>query len=105
MTLPESIEEFERTYDRKQPPINWPRPLSALWWDAKDNWEKAHDLVDGSSAPMADAVHAYLHRKEGDEWNANYWYDRAKQPFFDGSLEEEFETILLKTINYWKIKS
>lgn len=23
------------------------------------------------------AVHAYLHRKEGVEWNAEYWYGRA----------------------------
>jgi hypothetical protein len=25
-------------------------------------------------------VHAYLHRKEGDEGNAGYWYARAGRP-------------------------
>jgi hypothetical protein len=25
-------------------------------------------------------VHAYLHRKEGDQDNAAYWYGRARKP-------------------------
>jgi hypothetical protein len=28
-------------------------------------------------------VHAYLHRKEGDQDNAAYWFRRAGQPFAD----------------------
>lgn len=88
------MEEFKGTLSEGAPPKDWPKPLQALWWDAQDNWEAAHDLVDGSTAPMADAVHAYLHRKEGDEWNANYWYENAKRAFFDGSLEAEWEVLV-----------
>jgi DNA-directed RNA polymerase specialized sigma24 family protein len=34
-------------------------------------------------------VHAYLHRKEGDSWNAAYWYQRAGKSQCRGSLQEE----------------
>ena len=34
-------------------------------------------------------VHAYLHRVEGDLWNARYWYRRSGQPESKLSLSEE----------------
>lgn len=46
------------------------------------------------------AVHAYLHRREGAEWNANYWYDRAGRTYHRPTLEAEQEALvegLLKT--------
>jgi hypothetical protein len=56
-------------------------PLTALWWAAKDDWDKAHGLVQGDSGSDAAWVHAYLHRVEGDQSNAAYWYRRAgRQP-------------------------
>jgi hypothetical protein len=36
------------------------------------------------------AVHAYLHRKEGEEWNANYWYRRAGEQYRRTTLKEEW---------------
>jgi hypothetical protein len=39
-------------------------------------------------------MHAYLHRKEGDLWNAGYWYRRAGLPERADSLEAEFEDLL-----------
>jgi len=70
-------------------------PLKSLWYDAQGDWVKAHDFVD--QLPGADAawVHAYLHRKEGDLWNADYWYSKAKKTRPDISLEEEWESLLL----------
>jgi hypothetical protein len=41
-------------------------------------------------------VHAYLHRKEGDIWNADYWYNRAKQTRPNVSLEKEWEQLVLE---------
>ena len=38
-------------------------------------------------------VHAYLHRVEGDESNAGYWYGRAEKPHCQTSLEEEWVEI------------
>jgi hypothetical protein len=34
-------------------------------------------------------IHAYLHRKEGDRFNAGYWYRMAGRQFPVISLEEE----------------
>lgn len=64
--------------------------LLALWYDGKGDWKKAHDQVDHLSGKSAARVHAYLHRKEGDLWNADYWYSKAgeKRPII--SLEEEW---------------
>jgi hypothetical protein len=40
-------------------------------------------------------VHAYLHRKEGDESNARYWYRTADKPFPTGqSLEAEWRALV-----------
>lgn len=64
--------------------------LTALWYDGKGDWEKAHDQVDQLSGKTAARVHAYLHRKEGDLWNADYWYARAGEKRPHLSLEEEW---------------
>jgi len=68
-------------------------PLEALWHDARGDWDRAHACA--QSAPGRDGawVHAYLHRKEGDEGNAGYWYARAGRPPAAGRLEQEWETI------------
>jgi hypothetical protein len=39
-------------------------------------------------------VHAYLHRKEGDRGNAQYWYRRAGQPEAVDSLESEWTRLV-----------
>ena len=40
------------------------------------------------------AVHAYLHRKEGDVGNAGYWYRRAGREAQRGPLEAEWEALV-----------
>lgn len=72
--------------------------LLALWYDGNGDWKKAHDQVDQLSGKSAARIHAYLHRKEGDQWNAEYWYRRAGVEVFQGSLEQEWK-ILLR--DYW----
>ena len=69
--------EFRASLTQENPPAGLPVPLAALWWDAKGDWARAHDLVDSLDTPEGMAVHAYLHRKEGEAWNADYWYKRA----------------------------
>ncbi|MDW3196150.1 MAG: hypothetical protein R8G66_27510 [Cytophagales bacterium] len=65
----------------------------ALKLDKEGDWQGAHDLVDQLGGQDAAWVHAYLHRKEGDQWNADYWYRRAGQSSFSGSLDEEWEQL------------
>lgn len=68
--------------------------LQSLWYDAKDDWHKAHALVDSLNDPAACWVHAYLHRKEGDLGNADYWYRRAGKTRPAVSLQQEWEIIV-----------
>jgi hypothetical protein len=68
-------------------------PLLALWLDAKGRWDAAHEAAQAAGGREGAWVHAYLHRKEGDEMNAGYWYARAGRPAASGELREEWETI------------
>ncbi len=52
--------------------------VQGLWWAAKSEWDRAHECVQRHEGdPRCDLVHAHLHRLEGDEANAAYWYRRA----------------------------
>jgi hypothetical protein len=64
--------------------------LKALWFDAKGEWEKSHNIVQDMETREAALIHAYLHRKEGDIWNADYWYAKSNSKRPDVSLEEEW---------------
>jgi hypothetical protein len=88
------LDEFRALLSRLRPPEGLPPTLAALWWDAKGNWARAHELVDSLETPEGMAVHAYLHRKEGEDWNANYWYDRIGRRFHRPSLEAEWEALV-----------
>lgn len=85
-----TIEEFK---DLSPVPSDLSAPLRALWHDARGDWETAHHLVQDEPTREAAWVHAYLHRREGDLSNARYWYARAGQPEFDGTLEEEWASV------------
>jgi hypothetical protein len=90
---------FEATLRNNEPPKEWTDGLKALWYDAKDNWHVAHDLVDGSGDHTEKWIHAYLHRKEGDEWNAGYWYRQAGKSIPKVTLEEEHRQIVEFILN------
>jgi len=54
-------------------------------------WEAVHDLCQAyEGEPDFDWGHALCHRIEGDEWNAGYWYRRAKRPVAGGQFAEEW---------------
>ena len=40
------------------------------------------------------AVHAYLHRKEGQASNAEYWYQRAGRKFHRPTLAAEWQALV-----------
>lgn len=72
---------------------NWSVIKRALYHDRQGDWKKAHDLVDQLGGRDAAHIHAYLHRKEGDQWNAEYWYRRAGQVVYKGSLNDEWDEL------------
>ena len=65
-------------------------PLHALQLAAQGDWNGAHEVAQAGEDRDSAWVHAYLHRREGDRWNAEYWYRRAGKPVFRGSLDEEW---------------
>ncbi|HVZ06937.1 hypothetical protein [Rhodopila sp.] len=67
--------------------------LQALWWDAKGDWDRAHQCAQAEPGPLGSAVHAYLHRKEPDLANARYWYNRAGRAVVTDSLDTEWAAL------------
>ena len=88
-----NLRQFQDSTAASEPVSELPLALTALWWDAKGDWAKAHECAQQSESPDHAWVHAYLHRKEGDVDNARYWYGRAGRSVFSGSLEEEWKEI------------
>lgn len=89
-----NLSEFKRTIEQKEPPANLSVYLTALWYDAKGNWDKAHQLIQDVEDKNASVIHAYLHRKEGDIANADYWYRHSGKKRKDISLEKEWEELV-----------
>jgi hypothetical protein len=94
MTASSALSDFEASLNGDAPPLQLSSALAALWWDAKNDWDKAHECAQADDGPDAAWVHAYLHRKEGDLSNAAYWYRRAGRKAAEGTLEAEWRAIL-----------
>ncbi|MFC3563173.1 hypothetical protein [Pedobacter jamesrossensis] len=91
-----SLETFKASLKNDSPANNLSIQLKALWYDGKGNWSEAHHLVDQLADTSSAWIHAYLHRKEGDIWNADYWYKKAKKVRPDFSLTEEWEQLVME---------
>ena len=85
-----TLEQFEATLAGDAPPQGLTNSLAAMWYDGKGDWEQAHNIAQDIPTREGSWVHAYLHRKEGDNWNANYWYNRAGRSMPDYPLETEW---------------
>jgi hypothetical protein len=86
--------EFRASLNAEAPPGWASLPLQALWWDAKDDWTKAHECAQADDGAAGAAVHAYLHRKEPDLSNARYWYNRAGRAPATFTLEREWTALV-----------
>lgn len=91
-----TITEFKESLSLEQPISGYSAQLTSLWYDAKGDWHQAHMQVDQLNDKDSAWVHAYLHRKEGDIWNADYWYSKARQICPNIPLEEEWERLVLQ---------
>ena len=89
---------FLESLHQDQPDVHWPSGLKALWYDAKGNWEMSHDIAQDMSSTLGSWIHAYLHRKEGDRFNAGYWYRRADRSYPQDSLDAEFKRIVVHVL-------
>lgn len=74
--------------------------LLALWYEKVGDWELAHQIVQELETDGAALVHAYLHRREGDDSNARYWYIRAGRRFpTESTLDDEWESLVSELID------
>lgn len=92
-----TIKDFKTTLQDSQPPSHFSDLQKGLWYAAKDDWKAAHNIAQAHEGEQNfDHLHAHLHRVEGDEWNAGYWYRRAGAPVPVNSTTEELETLIQK---------
>jgi hypothetical protein len=87
------VQALRATLSQAGPPDRLGHALAALWWDARGDWDKAHTEAQKDAGPMGCAVHAYLHRVEGDLSNAGYWYNRAGRSPVTDPLVVEWESL------------
>lgn len=87
-------DEFRNSIRKDEPQEGLPTLLQVLWWDAKGYWDRAHEIAQNIESQDAAWVHAYLHRKEGDNSNAAFWYRQAGRPYCMTEFEDEWHDIV-----------
>ncbi len=87
-------EQFKASLTDDNPPAGITLSLAALWYAGKGDWEQAHTIAQDIPTRDGSWVHAYLHRQEGDQWNADYWYNRAGKSRPLLTLEEEWDSMV-----------
>lgn len=70
------------------------RSLAGLWWDGNGDRKRAHESAQQDEGPEGSWVHAHLHRKEGDQGNAAYWYGLAAKAVCRQPLDAEWLSIV-----------
>lgn len=92
--LPKNYTDFEKSLAKPTPDTAWPNALKALWYDAKGDWESSHNIAQDMHNELGSWMHAYLHRKEGDAFNAGYWYRQAGRSYPEISLDAELREMV-----------
>ena len=93
-----NLKDFKASLDQDAPPKDLGLALQAMWHQAKGDWDSAHQLAQSLDDGIGAWVHAFLHRVEGDNSNAAYWYRRAGKPVSSARLSEEWEEIVSEVL-------
>lgn len=88
-----NYDQFIDSLKKKDPP-ELSGYLLSLWHEKKNDWEKAHAIAQDIHDPDGSWIHAHLHRVEGDEGNAGYWYGKANRKEPDIPLDEEWNRLV-----------
>ena len=86
--------KFRRSLAADDPPETLSDVQRALWYGARGDWNRAHELAQGEQSADAAWIHAWLHRVEGDLDNARYWYGQARRPERTGTTDDELNELL-----------
>lgn len=90
-----SLDAFRRTLTESSPPPGASPALTALWHQGRGDWHAAHEAAQSDDGRDAAWVHAHLHRVEGDQANAGYWYRRAGRPHCQDPLDTEWADLVV----------
>jgi hypothetical protein len=93
------IHTFEESLIQPAPPAGLSPAVEALWHERHGDWDLAHRIAQDITGAEGAWVHAYLHRREGDESNAAYWYRQAGKPVMRGSLDDEWRAMVEALLN------
>jgi len=88
-----NLVQFRATMAESAPPEGISLALQTLWWDAKGDWDRAHQCAQQDEGRTGSIVHAYLLRKEGDMRKAGGWYGRAGREPATVPLAEEWQSL------------
>jgi hypothetical protein len=69
------------------------RHIEALELASQGHWDDAHAIVQSASDRVSCLIHGYLHRLEGDQGNARYWYQRGGEDLDINALQAEWERL------------
>lgn len=87
------VTALKNSLNQNEPPDGLPPVIQALWYAAKGDWNRAHEITQPLDNSNGAWVHAHLHRVEGDQSNAAYWYRRAGKPVATSPLDAEWNAI------------
>lgn len=88
-----TLDAFKSSVAADAPPAEMSKPLLALWWAKKGDWERAHMTAQSDKTRDGAWVHGYLHWVEGDLDNSSYWYGQSGRRRPDTSLDAEWDKI------------
>jgi hypothetical protein len=62
------------------------------------DWDASHKIAQDYSDPIANWIHAVLHKIEGDVWNSKYWYARTAGKQYEDYSEASKELLAILNI-------
>jgi hypothetical protein len=75
--------------------MNTPHLITAVNLALANDWDGAHKIAQDYSDPMANWIHAVLHKIEGDVWNSKYWYARTAGKQYEDYTEAKDELLAI----------
>ena len=94
-----TFNNFINSLQKNEPPLDIENTLEAIWYAKKHNWHKAHQIAQNISTTIGSWIHAYLHRVEGDQFNAEYWYRKANMRPINDNLNKEADQIIKQILD------
>ena len=93
--IPIEYNTFIKSLKNNVPLKDCSGPMKSMWHAKKNNWGEAHRISQDINSKLGSWIHAYLHRVEGDDWNAKYWYRQANITPKSISLDKEENQIIM----------